>query len=233
MAKLTEKKWLTILPHNLTANGDSSGNIQISNASDFKVGMVVQLSSNTEITRNLHVKRIVSPIISLGPVNHHDHDREDVSAFLVGDAASILALEQDRPRISPDEVLKYAYEGEPTVALRTHLVDSDGADLGTTGNPLAVVGGGGGGGPASLTYESLLPLLNSANWLKLADFEEVTPTVVGDTTTLAFSQGGNVIANLVARYVDPTDWTLTLNAYVNDDDGTILLDDDDSELLLD
>jgi len=233
--KLTEKKWLFVPPQALTSNGTSGGDLQIAMPGSFRVGMTVQLSSNTQPTQNLEVKRIVDGVVSLGQPGSDPHNRTDISSFLVADAASLLALEQDRPRLGGDDVLKYVYEEEPTVALRTHLVDSEGEDLGTPGNPLNVAGGGGGGPgvPAALTYESILPLLANANFLNLANFERVSVSTVGTVNTLTYMEGGCEIANLVVDYTDPQNWSMTLSTWINDDDCSILLDDDGTPLLLD
>ena len=82
-------------------------------------------------------------------------------------------------------------------------------------------------------FERLLPLLANANWMKLGDFDRITPSFSGDVATLAYFQNDAQIGKADIRYVHDLDWEINLERYVNDSDGDILLDDDDSPLNLD
>lgn len=77
----------------------------------------------------------------------------------------------------------------------------------------------------------LLQLLENANFLKLGNYISVEPTVAGDTTHFDYYESNGRIARASLRYVDDSDWDLTLETYINDDDGDELLDDDDSSYL--
>lgn len=81
-------------------------------------------------------------------------------------------------------------------------------------------------------YEKLTPLLANANWLKLADFERVVPSFSGDTATLTYYSGNDLLARAIFRYVHELDWDFKIEAYINDDDGSELLDDDDQSLFI-
>lgn len=79
----------------------------------------------------------------------------------------------------------------------------------------------------------LLQLLENANFLKLGNYTSVVPTVAGDTTYYDYYEVDGRIARASLRYVDDSDWDLTLDTFINDTDGDELLDDDSSFLNLD
>ena len=222
-SQLIDTKWLTITPEVLTVDGNSSGDLQTNESSRFKVGMKVQIGSNSQPPRSFEIKRIVGSVISVGPVGSRIHERSDISMFLVADLAFISAQEQDRSRQSPDEVLRYVYEEEPTVAVRSHLVDKSGEPFGSSDNPLNT----------SLTYESLLPLLGNLNFLSLSNPQNISVSVTGNIHTLTYQEGGCDIATAVFDYTDPSTWNISLNEFINDDDCTALQDDDFTTLNLD
>ncbi len=82
-------------------------------------------------------------------------------------------------------------------------------------------------------YEKLLALLANANWMKLADFDAIVPVFAGDVATLEYKQNGAIIGRAICTFVTDSDWDIVLQRYINDDDGSILLDDDGSYLFLD
>ena len=88
--------------------------------------------------------------------------------------------------------------------------------------------------PTSSAYEKFFNLIVSSSWLKLATFDEVVPSFVGDNMTLAFKESGAIIGRaFVTNYPSQTGWSLRLERYINNADGEILLDDDDTPLILD
>jgi hypothetical protein len=84
-----------------------------------------------------------------------------------------------------------------------------------------------------LNSRLLLSLLQNANFLKLANFDQVIPSFSGDTTTYSYYETGALIAEARLRFASYLDWDLQAEAYINDADGSLLLDDDDSRLILD
>ena len=76
----------------------------------------------------------------------------------------------------------------------------------------------------------LYTLLANARWMINSDIDKIIPSVIGDTITLQYQEELEVLGEASFRYVDPTDWDLTLTTYLNDDDGEHLLDDDDEFL---
>ena len=86
-----------------------------------------------------------------------------------------------------------------------------------------------------IRYEKLLGLLQNANWMNLANFECIVPSFSadGETITLDYLEGDIIVGQAIFQYTTDFDWSIKLKKYINDDDGSILLDDDDSELFLD
>lgn len=81
-------------------------------------------------------------------------------------------------------------------------------------------------------WEKILPLLNNANFLKLGNFDSMIPSFAGDIATLNYFESGANIARIKVRYVHELDWDMTLEAFINDTNGDILLDDDGTSLIL-
>lgn len=136
-----ERSWNAV-QQSFTANGTQDGLVTVADSSGFYVKQYIQISSNTQPTLSLEVKRVngansifVGPIPS--PTNKSNlAARTDVSAYLVADNALILAPEQTIPPIRPDDIENYIYEREPVKAHRSVLVDQHG-DFFTVTNPLS------------------------------------------------------------------------------------------------
>lgn len=110
-----------------------------------------------------------------------------------------------------------------TVSQDVSLHDQDGNAY-TPINPL----------PVSTSYEKFFALINGSPWLKLGNYEEVTPTVIGNDLLLSYIEVGGVIGEaLITNYISETGWNLTLSAFINDDDGSKLQDDNGTFLNLD
>lgn len=123
-----EKFWAAVPPQAFTVNGTATGVVTIADSALFHVKQNVILASGTQPGISLRVNRIPSSTeIEVGPLTGSIKDRSDVSAYLVADSATITALEQSRPTIGPDDVIRAVYEEEPAVANRTLLVSSDGS----------------------------------------------------------------------------------------------------------
>lgn len=139
MQDITEKRLLAVADQLLVSDGDIYGNIYVNDASLFKVGQIVSVSSDTVDVKALQVKRITKPnIISLGNPDKPIQDRVDVSQFKVIDNAKVTALEQKRPAVPEQEIERHTYEEEPACARRVISVDSFG-DRHTLANPAPVI----------------------------------------------------------------------------------------------
>lgn len=88
--------------------------------------------------------------------------------------------------------------------------------------------------PTSSTYEKFFALIGSSNWMKLANYDAVVPSFAGNDLTLAYKEDGVTIGEaVITNYTSLTGWDLKLNRYINDDNGSQLLDDDNTPLNLD
>lgn len=139
MAKITEKRLYAVPLQPLIGDGTTTGQIQVANACNlFVVGQLVILKSNTQPSNIFKIKRIPDDsTIILGPDKTPIHVYSDVSAYLVADAASLEASEQNRPSVPEQEIERITYAEEPTVARRVVLVDACG-DMISSDNPLPV-----------------------------------------------------------------------------------------------
>ena len=147
--KMLEKRFYAVPPQAFTADGTSSGVITIAaNAcSLFKVKQKVILTASTLPNITLEIKEIdnehniqVGPIAgTLGVVGNNTgiSARTDISAYTVALGATIFADMQKRPSIDNIEIVRATYEEEPTVAVRSILVDECG-NLVNDNNPLPV-----------------------------------------------------------------------------------------------
>ncbi len=92
-------------------------------------------------------------------------------------------------------------------------------------NPLPVTG----------SFEKFFELIVASKWMELANYDEVIPTYSAGNTilTLAYKEDGALLGEAVITYTSLTTWSLKLNRYIDDDDGTVLQDDDDTALNLD
>lgn len=146
---MLEKRFYAVPLQLFTANGTNEGVVTIANnaAALFKVGMKVYINATGLPTLQLQVKEIDSETnIQVGPIpqklntpgaNTGITARSNISAYTVALGANISADEQKRPAIDYAEIMRAVYDEEPTVALRTVLVDELG-DRFNADNPLPV-----------------------------------------------------------------------------------------------
>lgn len=139
MSRITERRIYAIPSTPFTSNGTNTGQLQVADNSDWIVGQIIYLTSNTQENLELKIKRILPDKITMfvGPKDKNIHVRTDISDFILADNAAIQANEQERPNIPEQEVERITYEEEPTIARRTILVDKWGCRYDDT-NPLPV-----------------------------------------------------------------------------------------------
>lgn len=88
--------------------------------------------------------------------------------------------------------------------------------------------------PVSSSYEKFFNIIAASNWMDLANFNSVVPTFVGDDLIIRYMEDDAILGEaVITNCMSITNWQLTLYRYINDDDGSILQDDDGSELNLD
>lgn len=144
---MLEKRLYAVPAQAFTANGTSNGVVTIAGEACqlFKVKQHVIITANTLPPLKLEVKEIdgegnvqVGPIPDGKPgVNTSIDARTDISAYTVTLGAAISANQQKRPAIDWAEAMRAMYEEEPTVAMRSILVDECGDKINNT-NPLPV-----------------------------------------------------------------------------------------------
>lgn len=133
-----ERWWTSVSPQSITVNGTSDGHISVGNSTLFKVNQKVIIFSDTVTPLSLQVKQINNiNDIEIGPIGNDTDDRADLASILTTDNPRISAPRQPRPTISREDIFRAMYAEEPTVAMRSHLVDELGRAFGTS-NPLAV-----------------------------------------------------------------------------------------------
>ncbi len=105
---------------------------------------------------------------------------------------------------------------EDTVSMDVSLHDSDGNAF-SPAKPL----------PVFSTYEKFIALISASAWMKLGVYDEVIPSIDEDDLILTYKEDGAMLGTaVISNYLSIDGWSVKLNRYIAEDDGTILLDDD-------
>lgn len=173
---------------------------------NYKVGMVIAVSSATQSSRRLKIKRVISETqFYVGEENTNITTYTDLSAFLVADAATVVFGEDKRPVIDVLEIQRQVYEEEPTVALRSHSVDWLGRSY-TKENPIPTQIGNGVDSAVTTTNDGPTitgldtNIINKLINLPHDDIEILTKTIDGDPLTIAVRNLGVQIMTLSLSY---------------------------------
>jgi hypothetical protein len=75
-------------------------------------------------------------------------------------------------------------------------------------------------------------IVNQSSFLKLSNYDRVAPTFREDGVDIFYYEDDALIGKSTINYTTAPNWEVILEAYVNDDDGSLLLDDDDIPLSL-
>lgn len=88
--------------------------------------------------------------------------------------------------------------------------------------------------PVSTVYDKILQVVGRSKWMELAVYDEVrfNSNALNTAATGAFYEDQVLIGLAEVTLTSDKDWSFVLSRYIVDDDGTILLDDDDTNLLL-
>ena len=109
------------------------------------------------------------------------------------------------------------------VSMDVSLHDSNGDRISPT-NPLVT----------SSAYEKFFNLISSSSWMKSAEYNKVIPTFAGNDLTLTYKEDNAILGEaVITNYVSNTAWNIELKRYLDEDDGSVLQDDDGSFLNLD
>lgn len=136
----TERNWGTVLPQPFTANGSNFGLITVADTAGFRTKQVAAILSNTLPPLSVQVKIVLSKTeMIVGSVDNKigNWPPLNISAYTVGNDASIGAQWQAKNNIGVEDAMKAVYESDPVVAIRTLSVDQYGTPL-SSDNPLPV-----------------------------------------------------------------------------------------------
>lgn len=127
-----EQKWPAVTPQLFTANGEQFGVIKVINVAGFKVKQKVSISAVGQNTIQLQVKRVIGPdtlIVGPFPTTQQNNTltaRTDLTAYTVAAGAYILAEEQDKAKLKPDDILQAVYRQEPGTTIGVEIDDQFG-----------------------------------------------------------------------------------------------------------
>ena len=140
----------------------------------------------------------------------------------VGDIAHERSTSTDKTKLTQRVTAKRGTIDTDTVSKDVSIHDDQGNKF-TESNPLTI----------STNYEKVLEVIRSSKWMDLAVFDKVETTVSPDRTLInvKYYEDGFLIGEAVANFTDLS-WNFELFRYLLDDDGTQLLDDDDTPLFL-
>jgi len=117
-------------------NGTSTGVITVADVAGFFVGQAIQITSSTQPTLHLKVRRVNGSTEIIVATSVANGLAADVSAFLIADNAAIAAFEQLKPKISPLDQEQSTFAAEPILARRVIPVDQYGRPMGGEDNPI-------------------------------------------------------------------------------------------------
>lgn len=128
-----EKFYPAVGPVEFTNVGSIGGIVPLTSTKGFKVKMPVLLISGGVKRTDLEVKRVFNDTeLMLGPVGERLSCFTDMTGFPIGSTLSSLSPKLKRPDIPLNEISRQVYEEEPTVALRTVMVDEFGRKISST-----------------------------------------------------------------------------------------------------
>lgn len=78
----------------------------------------------------------------------------------------------------------------------------------------------------------LTAILEKSKFLIPANFDSVVPNYSGDNVTLEFYEDTFLVATASFTYTSESSWSVAVEHLLLDDDGLVLNEDDDSNLLL-
>ena len=136
---MLEKRWPVVAPQAFTADGTDNGLVTIADTTMFKVKQKIYIAATSLPSLHLEVKDVLDlHHLIVGPQHGSILLSTDISAYTVALGGNIYCpIEQKRPPINSDEYMRAVYDEEPTVALRSVLVDELGDRISSV-NPLPV-----------------------------------------------------------------------------------------------
>jgi hypothetical protein len=135
-----ERDWAAVPPQSFTVNGGQWGLVTIANTAGFRVKQTAYLKNTANQTLPVQIKVVLSPTTLI--VGYSDNQianwpKINISAWTVASGAVIGAEWQPKSRITPEDIIRASYEGDPVAAIRALNVDQYGNPWSDT-NPLPV-----------------------------------------------------------------------------------------------
>lgn len=135
-----ERDWAAVPPQAFTASGGQWGLVTVADTAGFRVKQNAWLKNTANQTLPVQIKVVLSPTTLI--VGHCDNQianwpKLNISAWTTSAGTTIGAEWQPKSRITPEDIIRATYEGDPVAAIRTFGVDEYGNPW-TEGNPLPV-----------------------------------------------------------------------------------------------
>lgn len=81
-------------------------------------------------------------------------------------------------------------------------------------------------------YKLLPAILEQSRFMVPANYDQMVASFNGDDLTFSYYEDGFLVATALFDYTDEVNWSVSVEHFILDDDGSQLLDDDDTALLL-
>lgn len=133
-----ERQWNAVPPVLLTANGTTTGILQVADTAGFYFGAQATLKNNAGLQLTVYVKMVVSATtMYVGPTKGGQDYNVDLSGFTVATGSFIEAAAQNKSTVPMEARLQATYETDPIDAWRVRPVDAYGNGY-SDSNPLPV-----------------------------------------------------------------------------------------------
>lgn len=130
------KYWSSISPQAFISDGNFSGTFNLTVTRGFKSNQKVIIEAVGQPVLHGVIKKVLSEItIVVGPSDRDPGSRFDLTNYTVAASATIRANFQSRFDIAEDTRSRAVYEEEPTVAIRTSIVNEFGEKITSTNLP--------------------------------------------------------------------------------------------------
>jgi outer membrane murein-binding lipoprotein Lpp len=215
---ITELQTLNTSTDNIELDVDAIRVAVQSIDTDFDVALSTRATEATQLANNSELQDINSELDSQTTLlTHIDSDLHSVNS-------SLDAIEEDTDDI---RIAIQSIDSDIDVPLSTRATEvtqlSNNQELQDLNVRLET---------NNNLYSRILPVLTNANFLKLGNFDSIEETFLGNVATLSYKEDTFEIAKATITFNSPTDWNMVLERYILDDDGSKLLDDNDTDLFL-
>jgi hypothetical protein len=215
---LTERTWPSVIQTPITVTG---WKVTVADTAGIKVKQDATLSKPGQETQTFEVKKVFNRTELL--LGIADKGQSAISGITQFNGGTLTISEQTRNKLGDSPIARAVYEEEPTIAIRTVMVDQYGEKYSDTNRlPVAIDGNINIGTVEAEVVVKLTHLDNVPNEGDIAD-----STRIGDgTDLLAINPDGSI------NVVDDTAHTLLNAINTQLTTGTLKVDDDQTQVLL-